>query len=138
MKAPSFPPPLQQQTDCARHSSRGWYNGKPVFRDVIPAAVGTGGVAESSAHEAKVGSRKLGEVGKHRAEIGGRDAEPACKGRSILVHRGAWQPTAFGLGVARTAENELRILPVHRAALDRVAHDEMVIAPGVIGATAGR
>src|ERR1700720_175959 len=192
---PPFPPPLQRQTDCARRYSRNGYSGKPIFRDVIPAAVGTGGAvgpsgpddgalprvadivedrcatcashpsmaasacrrrqakqrprnrfpavlyartAPPSAHEAKVGGRKLGEVRKYRAEIGGPDAEPACKSRSVLVHRSAWQPAAFGFGVARTAENELRVLTVHRAAVDRVADDEVVIAPCVIGAAAGR
>src|SRR5437762_5955221 len=97
-----------------------------------------GNACEPLAHEPHIRRRKLGEIREHEAEIGWRDAEPARKRRAVLINGGRRQPSSFSFGVAGTAQQQLRIVSVKGASLDRVSDDEMVTAPRVVGAAARR
>ena len=91
-------------------------------------------LAQTSTHESEVGGREIGKVGENRRQIGGADAEPRGEGGGVLIKGGRRNPAAVLVGVVRSAESERRKSTVDRIALDGAAKNELVAAPGVIGA----
>ena len=67
-----------------------------------------------------------------------RHAEPRRERGAVLIERRRRQPHAALADVVRSAERERRKLAVDVAAADRASHDQVVTAPRVIGAGAGR
>ena len=58
--------------------------------------------------------------------------------RGVLINGSCRYPTPFGSRIVLPAERERRVSSIHLQTSDRAAHDDVVIAPCVVCAAAGR
>ena len=89
------------------------------------------------AHEAQIAHREVAQVRRHDIEVGVRNAEPLReRGRELV--RGGRRDKAATTDVLRTADLQFGVAAEKLPAVDRIADDDLVPAPGVIGAVTVR
>jgi len=87
-------------------------------------------------HEPEVRVGEAVDVGQHQWQIGGGHTEPQGEGGGHFIGRYFWNPTAARAGVVGAADFEHGHFTVDVATAHRTATDEVVAAPGVVGALA--
>src|SRR5437867_1633287 len=95
--------------------------------------------------EPQVPDRKIPQLRKDHIDVGVIDSEPPCKSSGILIHRSCGYPSAASVGVVRTAQLECREYcaidtrhTIEVAADHGSTHDEVMIAPRVVGSDGAR
>src|SRR5580700_890619 len=89
------------------------------------------------AHEAQTAGRKIRQVGEDGRQVGGLHTEPGGQRCSVLVESRGGNPAAVVAGVIGTAESQRGESAVDVVAFDGVAKNQLVAAPGVVGAAVG-
>jgi len=96
-------------------------------------------------HEPQIPGRKVPQLRKYRIDVCLIDSEPSCECSRVLIDRRCRYPSAAGIGIVGATQLESRkncavgaTHTIEVAADDRSTHDEVMIAPCVVGSDGAR